>query len=739
VTFPLTTRAERKLDQINIEPTYAFCVDGVEDCFTAVTIQKLVRFDDGLFFDLDVWNFDGVVDLDEQKEYISLQGSSKSIRQQLKPDKGSVSSISSVTIRLIDKNNDISKLISPGVEIVDILGRDADLFVGFKDTAFPEDYVKIFRGPISDVVSGAGWVEFTVNHPDEKKRTRLFEKAETTLNGAINDSTTTIVLDDASELIEPSDSFRSFVRIEEEFIEYTGISGDTLTGVSRGALALLDSRAIPASHDDEEEVVSFYLLEDTATDLALKLMLSDGTNGNWIDSVEMTHFGQTDQGITPNSIYIQSVNITSEYGLVAGDFVTTTGATEVANQLTNEPIVGIIETGDGSYIEVAGPLTQEIDTSATLSFKSQFATLPGGAGLNPREVDVARHIEIEETFLAGFNLRFYLKDTMENVKDFINEEIYVPAAMYSLPRGTKSSVGLHVAPFPFSDIRTINKDNVKKPSEIRLRRSFANNFYNNIVFKFDEDLYEDEFASSTISVNLDSIDELGRKNDFLIESKGLRTDLQAVSLTSVSGGRLLDRYKRGAEYIEGLQIFFSDGVVIEPGDAIIFDPTDLSITNTLDGTRKKESKFWEVTNKKLDLSGSATIDITDTSFDGSQRYALFSPASLVDSATTSQVTIKASFSAPFGENEWRKWQDFIGAQVQIRNDDFTDVGVSTISAISGNTITLSPPLAFTPGSDYTMEFAPYDQQTNERVKLLYTHNSDDDNDFADGGQAYVYL
>ena len=64
----------------------------------------------------------------------------------------------------------------------------------------------------------------------------------TTLNGAINDSTTTIVLTDASQF---SSSGTNFVIIGSEEISYTGISGNTLTGVTRGV-----DGTTAASHSD---------------------------------------------------------------------------------------------------------------------------------------------------------------------------------------------------------------------------------------------------------------------------------------------------------------------------------------------------------------------------------------------------------------------------------------------------------------------------------------------------------
>ena len=64
----------------------------------------------------------------------------------------------------------------------------------------------------------------------------------TTLNGAINDSTTTIVLTDASQF--PS-SGTSFIKIGTEEISYTGITSNTLTGVTRGV-----RNTTAASHSD---------------------------------------------------------------------------------------------------------------------------------------------------------------------------------------------------------------------------------------------------------------------------------------------------------------------------------------------------------------------------------------------------------------------------------------------------------------------------------------------------------
>jgi hypothetical protein len=73
-------------------------------------------------------------------------------------------------------------------------------------------------------------------------------EAQTSLNGGINSSTTTIVLTDAS--LFPT-SGTSFIQIGSEEISYTGLSGNTLTGVTRGV-----RNTTAASHSNADTVTN---------------------------------------------------------------------------------------------------------------------------------------------------------------------------------------------------------------------------------------------------------------------------------------------------------------------------------------------------------------------------------------------------------------------------------------------------------------------------------------------------
>jgi len=72
--------------------------------------------------------------------------------------------------------------------------------------------------------------------------------ATTTLNGAINDSVTTLTLNDVSQF--PS-SGTNFIIIGSEEISYTGVSGNTLTGLTRGVAG-----TTAASHSDGATVTN---------------------------------------------------------------------------------------------------------------------------------------------------------------------------------------------------------------------------------------------------------------------------------------------------------------------------------------------------------------------------------------------------------------------------------------------------------------------------------------------------
>lgn len=703
----------------------------LDTLFGPVTIKKYIRIGDPDLEIGDDWVIGGFNDVEDQKPYVQLSFSTSVIRQQIEPDRSSGASISSMKVRLVDYRQELTQLITPGNTFTDALGQRVTVYFGFQETAWPEDYIVVFRGVLEGIDAGPGWVEFGLNHPDELKRTTLFDKFETKLDGAINNSTTTITLEDTSGLIVPADALRSFIKIDNEFIEFTGYVGPTLAGVVRGALFATDQRAVAASHSDETAAEPFYILEDGTIDLALKLMLSQGP-ASYGSAVEIESF-------SGNEILFLNQALIRDSNVSVGDLITTTGATNPANNITAQEIQFITETDDGTVVEVLGAaFTAELVSPAIASFASQYNVLPVGAGMLPIDVDIAKHVDAKETFLAGYQTRHYVSEPMK-LKAFIEEELYNPIGAFTLPRAGKASMGLHIPPLPGRQLVFLDWTNITNPSGLVVSRSTNQNFQNAIVYKIDRDLYEEKFRKGVITTNVQSISEIGKRRDYTVESNGLRTNLNGTTIASSISGRRLERYNRGSEFVEKIKLTLKDGMRLEPGDIVIFDPTGLSLVNTIDGTRERPAQFWEVTNRDFNLKGEVTVDIVQTNYQSTNRYGQISPASYIASGNASQVVIQSSFQSRLGSAEYRKWEDFVGAQVRVRNSTFTVDGLTTIQEINANVITFGTPLSFTPLAGYLMEFADYDDQTNlmsETVKLVYGFVTDADNPFADGGEPY---
>jgi hypothetical protein len=711
-------------------PVIVLKFDGLDTLFGPVTIKKYIRIGDPDLFIGDDWVIGGTNDVEDQKPYVQLSFSTSAIRQQIEPDRGSGSSISNMKIRLIDYRQEITELITPGLTFTEPLGLRGTVYFGFQETAWPEDYIVAFKGIVEGIDAGPGWVEFSFNHPDELKRVTIFDQHETTLNGAINNSTTTILLDDASGLVEPSDVLRSFVKIDDEFLEFTGISGNNLTGVTRGALLATDPRALAASHSDEASVESFYILEDNVVDLALKLMLSNA-EADYASALAIESLGAT----ASNEVFFQGQYLIRDYNITAGDFFTSSGCINTGNNQTDLVIESIEETGDGTIISFNFTFIPETSSTGLASVSSRYNILPVGAGMLPVDVDIDRHEYLKETYLGGVTVRHYIDEDLK-LKDFLDQDLYNSVGLFSLPREAKASVGIHIPPLPIDEIVVLNEDNIKNPSNIVVKRAINKNFQNAIVYKIDRDLYEEKYRKGVITTNVQSIDEVGKRKDYVVESGGLRSTLQGQTLATSFSNRRLERYNRGSEFITGMKLTLKDGMRLEPGDIVIFDPENLKVVNTIDGDRERPAQFWEVVNREFNLKGEVTVDLVQTNYQSTNRYGLISPASKIDSATTTELVIKESYQSGLGANEYQKWSNFIGAQIRVRNASFTVTGLTTITAINANVITVSPALSFTPLSDYVMEFAGYDEQALDLVKLTYVHLTDDDNPFADGGEPY---
>lgn len=748
MSFSLTKIARLKANEDTKEPQLVFEIDGVPTIFGSTSILNYIRIgDDGLFID-GSWVIGGLRDIEDQQSLLSTDssgGTTTKITQTLDHEKGRGSSVQTMTMALIDKNQAITRLISPGGVVEDVLGRRAKVYLGFNDTGYKTDFIPIFKGIIDDISAGPGIIRIQIGNSEQKKRQEIFTKVQTNLDGAIDASQSTITVDSTTNFLasgtkpdgSPETAFKRYIRIDDELIEYTGLTATTFTGCVRGQLG-----SVAVSHDDDTNVDSFYRLTDNGVDAALKVMLG-GWQGPFAEDVPITNFVYISPSQSEvNAIYFDGVDVEETYGLTSGDYVDSAGAVDAANNFTGRTIQSVVKIPEGSYLIMNGDdFVLETGSPALLSFRSQYDTLPVGAALKmlPDEVDVAQHQRLKTLFFSAYSLDVYIDDTV-NGKDFIETELYLPGSMFSVPRKARASVQSSSGPIPGMDTITLDETNVINPTKLFIRRSIGKNFYNNVIYKYDKSAISDRFLSSRLTVAADSLARIQVGNrSLIIESKGLRTALAAENIVTQSSNRRLSRYKFAAEFLENVQIKYGVGFSVEIGDILILDGVELQITDSQNIQRGMEPRLFEVINKTIDIkSGQVTLNLLDTAYSAQNRYGLIGPSSKVKAAiSNSEFVIERLYTFSNFATEGDKWSRFKRPFVVVRSVDSSIKETARILSVSGNTIRLQTPLGFTPDPGYIMEIADYNVST-EQIKLLYAFMQDNPT-FADGKSQYLML
>lgn len=183
----LLTSKVSSLSQGNLQQTQLVLqIEGIDVTFGVGTIKKYARIGDpDLYINeendaYEDWFVGGLFLQDGQKNIISWDGTSDTISQRLEIDRGGATSISAVQISLLDKSNYATNLITPGNVVDDVLGKKASVFLGYADTAFPQDFVQIFSGVI-DMIDAGATIVLNVAHPEAKKNGECFQKIDTEL------------------------------------------------------------------------------------------------------------------------------------------------------------------------------------------------------------------------------------------------------------------------------------------------------------------------------------------------------------------------------------------------------------------------------------------------------------------------------------------------------------------------------------------------------------------------------
>lgn len=751
----LSENVYRALQRNNTIPQIVLEIEGVSEKFSTTNVKKLLRYGDPLARYGEGLEYGGFLNLTDIKPYLNDDGSSLGIKQTLEPDKGRSSSVTTLSLKLIDKAGKITKLISPGQEVEDILYRRAKIWISFGEkSSFKEDFEILFRGNISGVHGGSGFVTFEISSPEQKKRTALFPKAENDLDLDILVGDNTVALLSTENLVPPpkqismyssvDNSLKSYIKVGDELIRFDNIVGNILTGCQRGQLGTAET-----GHLSGETTESFYVLEGNALDLALKLQLSSESGDPYIKDLRIGSVNQDDSGgFYKNTFIAYGVDLIKEYNIQKGDWLYAKNFGDSGNifDLDAIQVEDITVRDHKSYVQVGFDLTTRVkEETGTISVLSKYNTLGYGLGLTPDEVDIEQFEFIRKLFLSSADVKFYIKDTIENVKDFIGQELLKPFAAFEIPRFSRSSVGFHSPPIPNQDVIVLNSSNIVSSKDIVVQRRVTKNFYNSIIHKYEDQIEDDKFLRAEVTIDGESTSRIPIGNKpLVIESKGMREDLGARLRANQASSRLLKKYKYGAEYIENLKINFKTGFQLEIGSSVILDPEGLKIINTSTGKRDKGPTVYQVVNKAIELkTGKVQVTLEDASFSLDNRYGLYSPASKVGSvvdASTFFIKQWQDFSE-FGASEYRKWSKLLfknqELKVLLRNEDFSIKEEAVIKEISFNKVILKNDLSITLEQDMIMELADYSSQTSENIKLTYAHLEDDE--FPNGDKPYVYI
>lgn len=685
---------------------------------------------------LDSWNGG------EVRQILSRDASSLVLSQKIEPEQGR-GSVSQLTLAFIDKDKYMTQLLSPGIIVDDILGKKVKVYLGYKELAFPKDYHIIFRGKISGITSQPGVAILNLSDSNIGRRQTIFYNAKTKLSAPITDTDTTIpVISNADfhkHILGPDGSYdpavRLYFKIEDEIIEYgptyhnpTGTFGtNTFGNCVRGSRG---TAAVAHAVDQEVEVVA--QLEDHAIDMALKIMLS-GWVGPCLENITISSVLYTGDPILglQSTAYILPINKDAirDYGLSVEDYVTFTGDSIPANNGTFQV------TGFGDLEGDANRIIYTTNTSATLnspstavmSIRSKYDTYPVTFAnkLTTDDVDVEQHEYLKTTFLSDSanSYRFYITEKISG-KTFIESEIYLPIAAYSLTRFGRMSIGLTKPPIASLRLKFLNEDNILNAPSIAPNRAINNRrFFNEINWQYDKN-DDGTYVSQIRTLDTDSVTVIGINSVLPITSAGGKTDLGVEPLIQRRTSYLLSRYKKGAVEIN-VKVNFQVGIEIEGGDVVALqDDGRLQIANYETGERNIGTQLYEVTERSLNLKD-GTIDLKLVSGLGARvtdRYGVISPSSVVDSGSTiNKIKIVPSYGQVFDLQEKKKWENYIGQLILIHNDDWT---VSFTALLVGtnpasNTELLVENMSTVPSAGYIVEINDYPVSTNPDNASIY--------------------
>jgi hypothetical protein len=710
----------------------AISIKGLSTILTSGDIYTRVRYGDpNLVYGEPGVVYGGLRLYGDYKPILQFDGSSLTLQQKIEPEQGRAS-VTMINLSFNDQGGFMTKLISPGILIPDILGAEVELRVGFPEISYPEDYALTFRGVVSQVTSTAGTVNLQISDPNARRRQQTFFCAKTKLKHPITSNQTSITVNNAADLFVPQlgpdgtydPAITTYVKIGSEIIQYppTGIDVNTgiLSGITRGARA-----TTPAAANQGADVSAALQVEDHIIDMALKIMLSG--SGQFLTNQGIAAFVNFNDASVPNNYNAFQLagnkNAVLDLGIAPGDYITITGAANAQNNGVCRVVLFLsTQNGYNQVIVTDKIFVVEGVGNAVFSVRSQYDTYPAdnvGLAMPGYEVDVDRHQYIKNTFLSSLenSCRFYIDSTESSAKTFIENELYLPFGCYSLTRFGRMSVQLTHAPLADQRLQVLDKNNVVNPQNITPMRGVnSRKFFNEIDFNYDED-DTGTFRSAFRDIDSNSLNIIGLSSTLPITSKGIKSDLTTTASIQRTANNLLSRYKNGAVLIT-LETNFGTGIEIEAGDVVVLkDDGFLQISNFSDGTKNLGAQLFEVVDRRLVLTTARTSLqlVSGLGASISDRYATIAPASeLLAGSNSTLLKLTNSFGSQFPGQEHVKWDDYLGLRGLVHTQDWGIAAtciMESFSSTNPNDMIVSG-LSFSPSAGCILEVDRYPLSTD---------------------------
>lgn len=215
-------------------------IDGLGQSLTLLPIYQKLRYGDPrLVYGAPGLLYGGLILAPNVQTLLMKEA--LTISQKIEPEQGR-GSVSTLSLSFLDKNGFMTKLISPGVLLDEPLGNKlVTVYLGYQNSAYPDDYFRVFRGYISKTVAGAGKVTLELSDANIKNRQNVFDGgtnflAQNTDNAQLQipvnvldsffdpvtapDGSIDWQLDPSHGTLDLSKTVRAFIQVDSEWMEY---------------------------------------------------------------------------------------------------------------------------------------------------------------------------------------------------------------------------------------------------------------------------------------------------------------------------------------------------------------------------------------------------------------------------------------------------------------------------------------------------------------------------------------